>query len=253
MPDKIEFDLALMVKNRTVRLFIGVILSASALVASETTSHAASDITDACAIFQERPDWYDATKEVSEKWHVSVPAILAIIHRESRFNATASAKTSTAYGFAQVIDGTWKRYKKEMKSPTAKRSNFADSADFIGWYMAMTNDRLDIPLYDVKGHYLAYHEGHAGYKSNRWTQKPKLVRISNKVTEITAKYAKQLRDCGLLNSASTPVELLATINPIKKPFALESVPAVLPRSKPVSRQIASISPITKFGFKTVRR
>ncbi len=249
----IEFNFAPLMKKSAIRFLVGASLTAFALFASLKPAPAASDITDACVIFHERADWRKAANKVSEKWQISVPVLLAIIHRESRFKATAAAKTSTAFGFAQAVDGTWKRYKKEMKVPTADRSSFADSADFIGWYMSITNNRLDIPLYDVKEHYLAYHEGHAGFKSKRWLQKPKLLKISTQVRELTAQYAKQLRDCEMWHSQTIPVELLNTTDPVQKPFALENIPAVLPRPKPVSRQIAGFDPTSTFGRKKFRR
>jgi len=234
-----------------IRALFTVGLFMSALAAGGNTARAsASDITDACVIFEERSDWQDAAKAAAKKWQVSVPAILAFIHRESRFKADAASKVSTAYGFAQALDGTWAQYKKSTKDHTVDRANFADSADFIGWYMTLTKDRLGIPLHNVSAHYIAYHEGHGGYKSNRWTEKPALIRVTQKVTQMAATYEGQLLACGILDD--TPAELMASRTPVQKPFGLEKVVAKLPRRKPINRYVASVDTTLQLSFHRMR-
>ena len=42
---------------------------------------------------------------------------------------------SSAYGYAQALEGTWDDYRKDTGRRGADRDDFADSSDFIGWYM----------------------------------------------------------------------------------------------------------------------
>ncbi len=211
---------------------------------------AVSDVTDACVIFEERTNWLKAADRVSEARNVPVPVILAFIHRESRFAPHAAAKTSSAYGFAQAIDSTWSRYKQVAKARSADRSNFGDAADFIAWYMTLTKQRLDIPKDDIKGHYLAYHEGHGGYRTGDWTRKPALKKIARDVVRMAGLYEEQLLECGLMDY---PMAVKNSPDPVQKPFGLENVVAFLPRLKPQDRQVAMLDIATSAAHGPRRR
>ena len=217
------------------------LLLALSLAASVTTgsASAASDVENACTIMQERSAWRGAARAASKKWRVPVPVILAVMRQESRFVATAAAGRTSAYGFAQVLDGTWNWYREATRATAAKRDNFADSADFIGWYMANTEKRIGLPVDDVASHYLAYHEGHVGYRSFRWESKPALLKIAAKVASIALRYEHQLAACDL----ATAQEKAPTYSfrPMAKPFALAEVSAALPRAKPVDRLVAELT------------
>jgi len=92
-----------------------------------------SDIENACSIRHERGSWYAAARAASKKWNAPTPVILAIIWRESKFQSEAQTpqqyalgivpwgRQSTAYGFAQAIDGTWGWYQEHQKVPGADR------------------------------------------------------------------------------------------------------------------------------------
>lgn len=209
---------------------------------STERASAASDIENACTIMQEKTTWRGAAHAASKKWNVPVPAILAVIHQESRFKANAAASNSTAYGFAQVLDGTWNWYRKATEASDAVRTNFADSADFIGWYMAHAKDRMGLPTHDVASHYLVYHEGHVGYRSGRWQTKPALMNVAEKVARIALRYEEQLRSCNIAQTAGQSPNYV--VRPKAKPFALENVAAVLPKRKPIGRLIAAASYVT---------
>ena len=45
------------------------------------------------------------------------------------------------------------------------RANFSDVTDFIGWYSEQTEKMLGISKNDYYNQYLAYHEGHSGWKN----------------------------------------------------------------------------------------
>ncbi|MDG1401959.1 MAG: hypothetical protein P8R45_14530, partial [Candidatus Binatia bacterium] len=100
---------------------------------------------DVCAIFRERPDWYEAARDSYRKWGVSVPLQMAVIQRESSFRSDArpprkwflgfipGPRASTAYGYGQVLDGTWDRYQRATGNGGGDRNDFEDVTDFIGW------------------------------------------------------------------------------------------------------------------------
>ena len=118
--------------------------------------------------------WEDALADVRDRYNVDPAAVLAIMKRESSFRAQArpsrtyflgvipTGRRSSAYGYAQAIDGTWDWYRTERARPGARRNRFADAADFIGWYMSKSRDILGLSSNDLEEHYLAYHEGHGG-------------------------------------------------------------------------------------------
>ncbi len=187
----------------------------SALLAVFTilTSCAGSDkppstVVDACRMQAERPHWFQAMSKSEERWGVPVAIQLATISRESSFQADARpTKTvgswifarevprSSAYGFSQAIDGTWDWYIRETGRHGADRDDFADSADFIGWYMNMTSRVNGIPLNDAYNQYLAYHEGRTGYAKGSYRGKAWLPGVARDVQAWAVVYDQQLRTC----------------------------------------------------------
>ena len=89
--------------------------------------------------------------------------------------------TSSAFGFAQVINPTWDRYKTKNGKNNASRANFSDVTDFIGWYSVQTEKMLGIPKNDFYNQYLAYHEGHEGWKKKSFSSKKWLMLVAKKV------------------------------------------------------------------------
>ena len=201
-----------------------------------------SNARDACSIVDERSDWYEAARAAGAKWRVPAPIILAIIWRESGFRADAETpreyalgvipwgRQSSAYGFAQAIDGTWEWYQDDHGGSGADRDDFGDAADFVGWYIDKTRSILGIPARDARQQYLAYHEGHAGFRTGRWRQKAFLVKASRDVASRAALYDSQLRGCDA-SYASVP-RLIDMPVPVRPPFALRLVPARQPETKP---------------------
>lgn len=165
------------------------------------------NISDACAIQASRPSWIAAARDVQSKYGVPPHVLLAIVWRESKFVHDARTprkyvfgiiprgRMSSAYGFAQALDGTWDEYRENGGRRFARRDNFDDAADFIGWYMTRTVSRNGIPLTDAYNQYLAYHEGHAGYNRGSYRSKRFLLRAANEVRDMSARYERQLRLC----------------------------------------------------------
>ncbi|MCB1337927.1 MAG: transglycosylase SLT domain-containing protein [Maritimibacter sp.] len=166
------------------------------------------NLDDACSIVREYPKYLAAMQETERDWQVPVPVQMAIIYQESKFignNRTPlkyvlgvipMGRQSSAYGYAQALDGTWEEYQKERGGRIAKRDNIRHATDFMGWYMAQTEAETGIARGDVRNQYLAYHEGRAGYLRGTHNSKSWLLRISDEVAERAVMYDQQLRACG---------------------------------------------------------
>jgi len=165
------------------------------------------NVDNACAIFKEKDDWYEYDKDSFEKWGVPVHVQMAMMWQESRFRAEAKTprdwilgfipygRVSTAYGYAQVKDGTWDWYIERTGNWGADRDDFEDATDFIGWYGTYSHKTLGISKWDAYNQYLAYHEGHGGWKRKTYNKKPWLIKVSKKVKRKAAIYDAQLRRC----------------------------------------------------------
>jgi hypothetical protein len=160
-----------------------------------------------CATFREKEEWYADAKQSFEKWGVPIPVQMAIMHQESHFVADAEPprtwllgiipwfRPSSAYGYAQVLDETWDDYLDKAGSFGADRDEFADAADFIGWYCNLSNARLGISKGDAKNLYLAYHEGHGGYQRKSYLNKAWLKQVADKVAYRARLFQSQLDKC----------------------------------------------------------
>jgi hypothetical protein len=165
------------------------------------------NITNSCAIFYDKGNWYGHATSSYKKWGVPIHVQLAIIHQESRFRYNAKApkdyllgfipwgRQSSAYGYAQVMKGTWNWYKKKTGNWRAHRDDFADVVDFIGWYGSMSHTTLGISKWDARNQYLAYHEGHGGYQRQTYKRKRWLMAVAKKVERNAARYRAQLARC----------------------------------------------------------
>lgn len=178
----------------------------SALLLSGCASRP-GNIENACAIFDDQGDWFKSMERVEKKWKLPIHVQLAIIHQESKFkhNAKPPRKTlfwflpgpraSSAFGYAQVLDGTWRWYKEKTGNWGADRDNFADAVDFIGWYTDISHNRLGLSRWDAEAQYLAYHEGHGGYKRKSHMKKEWLLQVAKKVKRNASRYHSQLSRC----------------------------------------------------------
>ena len=165
------------------------------------------NVDNICDIFEEKDDWYDDALNSYQRWGVPIHVQMAIIYQESRFKHDAETemqyflwiipigRKSTAYGYAQVKDDTWDWYAKSTGNWGADRDDFADAVDFIGWYGRMSYDKLKISKWDAYGQYLAYHEGHGGYKRKTYKNKPWLIKVARKVDKRAKSYHTQLTKC----------------------------------------------------------
>jgi hypothetical protein len=168
---------------------------------------APSDLENACNIVRERPHYLRAMRAAERKWGVPVAVQMATIHAESRFIGNAQTpfryalgvipmgRQSSAYGYSQALDGTWEEYVNETRNRRARRDDIADATDFMGWYMDKTEQRNNVPKWDARNQYLAYHEGHTGFARGSYNAKAWLLRVADGVAERAVRYDAQLRAC----------------------------------------------------------
>lgn len=184
-----------------------LLLSVCLLALAGCASGPPKNVNDACKIFKEKDDWYEYANDSFEKWGVPVHVQLAIMWQESRFRAQAKTpkdyalgfipwgRITTAYGYAQVKDGTWDWYIDQTGNWGADRDDFEDATDFIGWYGNYSQRTLGISKWDAYNQYLAYHEGHGGWKRKNYNKKPWLIKVAKKVKNKAAIYSGQLKRC----------------------------------------------------------
>ncbi len=191
---------------RTAAL-LGIVILVSACSGTEKPP---STVIDACRMQTERPHWFRAMRETEAKWGVPVSVQLATIARESSFVADArpmrtqrsmiffsrEVPRSSAYGYAQAIDGTWDWYVRETGRRRADRTDFADASDFIGWYMNRNSQMNGVSTRDAYNQYLAYHEGKAGFARGSYRNKSWLPPVARDVQTWAVRYEQQLQSCG---------------------------------------------------------
>ena len=167
-----------------------------------------SNTEDLCSIFQEKDSWYVAAHDVHRRYGVPINVAMSIMAQESGFREDAQppmrwflfipyGRGSSAYGYAQAQDPVWEDYKDDQGSFFCSRSNFADSLDFIGWYMTKTKRLNHVQFNDAYNQYLNYHEGWTGYKKKTYRSKDWLQKVAKKVQIRALKYKQQLQHCNL--------------------------------------------------------
>ncbi len=191
---------------KTPILLITLLLSAGIVILACSTSPP-ENIRDSCEIFTEKDDWYPAALDSYEKWGVPIHVQLAIIYQESRFVHDAKPprtkllwvipwkRMSSAYGYGQIKDSTWDWYLKSTGRRWADRDDFDDVVDFIGWYGSISHRTLGISKGDAYNQYLAYHEGHGGFKRKTYKKKAWLMKVARKVDARAKSYRAQLKQC----------------------------------------------------------
>lgn len=190
---------------RLLFLLTGLALLAGCTLTPTPPHH----IENICSIFKQYPDWYWSSQKVRDHWHIPISVLMAIMYQESGFNATAKPprekllwiipwmRPSTAYGYSQALNETWRNYKKNTGKSRASRDAFADAADFIGWYSNQVALKTGVPKANASAYtmYLAYHEGIQGYLSKTYLRKPWLMNVSREVQHRAWVYQKQLLQC----------------------------------------------------------
>lgn len=193
--------------SRPLRAFILLLLIA-ACGSRSNMGTAPRNLDNACAILDERPEFRRAFRASERRWGIPMPVQMAVIYQESKFISDARppfrytlgvipmGRQSSAYGYSQALDATWDEYRDDTGRRSARRDNINDAADFMGWYMAVSSEKLGISRTDARSQYLAYHEGRTGFKRGTYNSKPWLLRITDEIDTRAQTYGFQLQQCG---------------------------------------------------------
>ncbi|WP_456403821.1 transglycosylase SLT domain-containing protein [Thiolapillus sp.] len=183
------------------------LLVVAGLLLSGCATSPPGNINNLCDIFKEKDDWYKSAKAAQKRWGTPIHVQMAIIRQESAFRDDAQpprtkvlgfipwSRPSSAYGYPQAKDDTWDWYKKKTGNRWADRDDFGDAVDFVGWYTNVSHSKLGISKWDAKHQYLAYHEGHGGYRNHTYRKKGWLIKVAEKVDRQSKAYARQLKGC----------------------------------------------------------
>lgn len=179
-------------------ILLGFLLSACATTPPKSPNNAYH-------IFKEKPRWYFAADKSSKRYDIPVSVLMAIVHQESSFVDRAKPprtkllwvipwkRKSSASGYSQALEGTWKEYQQKSGYYTANRHDFDDAINFVAWFSRNAVRELELDPHDAKNIYLAYHEGIGGYRRGTYLKKPQLVRIASKVQRRANHYEQQLQ------------------------------------------------------------
>jgi len=171
------------------------------------------NINNACAIFDQRDsffdDWHQSAKRAERQYGVPIHVLMATLRKESGFKSDARPprsklfglipwkRPSSAYGFSQALDGTWDQYRRETGHGMARRNDFGDAVDFVGWYHSKSVGK-GIARNDAYNLYLAYYLGWGGYSRGDARSNPNLRRYARETAAMAQRYRTQLASCDRL-------------------------------------------------------
>tara|TARA_B100000614_G_scaffold123818_1_gene110884 strand:- start:55 stop:669 length:615 start_codon:yes stop_codon:yes gene_type:complete len=176
------------------------------LVISSCVSSPPEKPDNICEIFKEKSSWYKAAIKSEKRWKLPPYVLMAFIHQESSFQAKIKPertkllgvipwrRPSSSVGYSQALKNTWQDYEDETGNSRASRTNFSDSADFVGWY-ASKGFYQGFSSTDARSLYLAYHEGYGGFKKGTYREKQWLIRVADRVQARSDMYQKQYWGC----------------------------------------------------------
>ena len=176
----------------------------------QSCASAPSNPHNLCSIFAEKRSWlgswYEDAKKSERRWGSPIPVMMAIMFQESSYIDDARPRRarflgiplwwriSSAYGYSQAKTDTWHWYERSV-GRNADRDDFDDAIDFIGWYNRQSYEQNGIALNDSYALYLAYHEGHGGYRAGSYNSKQWLLDVAASVRDRANTYSQQLSSC----------------------------------------------------------
>ncbi len=190
-----------------MKRLVTIILAGILMSCGDPNGPAPKNQDDACAILKQRPGWYSAMRKTERRWGVPVSVQMAIIWKESSFRQHARPRKeakgssrrgelrSSAYGYPQALDGTWDWYREQTGNRSAKRSNYDDASDFVGWYANESLKRSGVSKTDAYNLYLTYHQGHGGYNRGSYKNQDWLLQVARQVRNRESIYRAQLPYC----------------------------------------------------------
>jgi hypothetical protein len=187
------------------------IVSIAGVLALSACATPPSRINDICAVFEQRDGWFvnwqRSAERTERKYGVPVHVLMATVRKESGFKGNARPprkklfgfipwkRQSSAYGYSQALNGTWTQYVSETGNWKARRTNFDDAIDFVGWYHSRSADNLGIARSDTYNLYLAYYSGWTAYKRGSWRSNTGIQRYARETDDMAQRYAAQLQSC----------------------------------------------------------
>lgn len=162
---------------------------------------------DICSVYQQKRGWHSVAKKAEKKWGTSMHIAMAIMNQESSFKSNARPprryllgivpwrRPSSAYGYAQAVNGTWDAYVRATGDYWRKRNDFADATDFVHWYMREATRQNQVAPTDAYNLYLNYHEGTAGFRRGTYKKKKWLAAVALKVQRRADDYRAQYSRC----------------------------------------------------------
>lgn len=194
--------------QKTIRISLRLFIIAMAgLLLSGCVSVSAHHVNNVCAIFSQNPSWYRDANRSQRRWGVPSSTLMAIMWQESRFRPDVKpprerilgiipwTRPTSANGYSQATYESWWQYQDYTDNFSARRSNFKDAIDFVGWYSYLSHKKLGIPLNDTYALYLAYHEGWGGYAARTYRHKRWLRKVAWRVNLQAKRYHDQLVHC----------------------------------------------------------
>ena len=139
-------------------------------------------------VFQFRCRWHSCIRNPASSLTAKPP-------RKKIFGVIPGPRPSDSYGYSQAKESTWDWYQRSTGNYGADRDDFGDAIDFIGWYNNVSNKELGISKQDAFRLYLAYHEGHGGYRKQSYRSKDWLIDVARKVDRQAQRYNSQLQEC----------------------------------------------------------
>ncbi len=168
-------------------------------------------INNVCAVFEQNngwvTNWRRAAKKAERKYGIPAHVLMATIRKESGFKHDArpprkyylgfipGKRASSAYGYSQALDGTWDQYQKEAGGWSARRTNFADAIDFVGWYHQKTVDTYSVSPDDAYSLYLAYYSGWGAFGKGTWRSNASLMSYAKSTAKMADDYRTQMQGC----------------------------------------------------------
>ena len=193
-------------KNKKFKIIFAALITPLFLSACSVSPP--QNTSDICDIFFEKRDWYDAAKDMQNKWGVPIHVPMSMMYQESSFRAKARppkdyyffglipwGHVSTAYGYSQAKTPTWDDYVRETNNGWADRTDFDDAIDFMGWFISKTHKINKVSKWNAEKQYLNYHEGWGGFKRGSYKKKPWLGKVAKTVQSRALIYAQQLKTC----------------------------------------------------------
>lgn len=195
------------IQHSAVLICRALILGSLMAMLSACATAQPRDATNVCSIFKEKRGWHKAAVNAQKKWGTSMHIPMAFMYQESTFRAKAKPprrellgfipwrRLSSAYGYAQALDGTWQEYLRSTGEYWRVRHDFADATDFIHWYILRAARINGVSTSDAYRLYLNYHEGLSGFRRKTYARKPWLLNTANNVQLRSQTFREQYRQC----------------------------------------------------------